>query len=190
MQNSQKNTCSRFSFLVKLQVLACNFIKKDSGTIVFCELCAIFFNIFFTKHIRATGSEQWSLKDIYVYDFERCFLLKHVCHFIPDIDECKKIVGGVISKGGCQHKCNNTIGSYRCSCNDGFVLAYDRRTCLGMTKVFSSSLAFKKIDESQNNKERRRSTKYFALSLPVIYDHRLDSFNSWRKILLELWIIL
>ena len=79
---------------------------------------------------------------IRLYDFERCFLLKHICHFIPDIDECKKIVGNVISKGGCQHKCNNTIGSYRCSCNDGFVLAYDRRTCLGMTKVFFFFISF------------------------------------------------
>ena len=73
-----------------------------------------------------------------LFESEGCFLLKLVFYFIADIDECKKMVNGVISKGGCQHKCNNTIGSYSCSCNDGFVLAYDRRTCLGITKFFSS----------------------------------------------------
>ena len=56
--------------------------------------------------------------------------------FVSDVDECRKIISGVISKGGCQHKCNNTIGSYSCSCNEGFALAYDRRTCLGMAKTF------------------------------------------------------
>ena len=31
-KNSQENTCSRISFLIKLQTEAGNFIKKDSGT--------------------------------------------------------------------------------------------------------------------------------------------------------------
>ena len=29
-QNSQNNTCDRVSFLIKLQVLACNIIKKET----------------------------------------------------------------------------------------------------------------------------------------------------------------
>ena len=32
-QNSQENTCATVSFLIKLQ--ACNFIKKETGTVVF-----------------------------------------------------------------------------------------------------------------------------------------------------------
>ena len=39
-QNSQENTCSRISFLIKLKT--CNFIKKETLTQVFsCELCEI-----------------------------------------------------------------------------------------------------------------------------------------------------
>ena len=30
LQNSQENTCARVSFLIKLQVEACNFIKKET----------------------------------------------------------------------------------------------------------------------------------------------------------------
>ena len=43
---------------------------------------------------------------------------------------------GVASNGGCQHKCNNTIGSYLCSCNDGYALAVDDRSCVGEDKMF------------------------------------------------------
>ena len=41
-QNSQENTCDRVSFLIKLQALACNFIKKEALPQVFsCEFCEI-----------------------------------------------------------------------------------------------------------------------------------------------------
>ena len=35
LQNSQENTCTRVSFLIKLQALACNFIKKETLVQVF-----------------------------------------------------------------------------------------------------------------------------------------------------------
>ena len=34
-QNSQENTCARVSFLIKLQALACSFIKKETLAQVF-----------------------------------------------------------------------------------------------------------------------------------------------------------
>ena len=37
-QNSQENACARVSFLIKLQVWVCNFIKKGSGTGVFLSI--------------------------------------------------------------------------------------------------------------------------------------------------------
>ena len=56
------------------------------------------------------------------------------------MDECIKRINGVISKGGCQHKCNNTIGSFICSCNEGFALINDKKTCKGKKlKVFLNS---------------------------------------------------
>ena len=42
-ENSQENTCTRVSFLRKLQSSACNFIKQESRTQVFsCEICETF----------------------------------------------------------------------------------------------------------------------------------------------------
>ena len=47
-QNSQENTCVRVvSFLIKLQALACNFIKKETLKQVFsCQFCEISESIF------------------------------------------------------------------------------------------------------------------------------------------------
>ena len=57
LPNSQENSCARVSFLIKLQVDTCNFIKKESLAQVFsCEFCEIFKNTFFTEHLRATVS--------------------------------------------------------------------------------------------------------------------------------------
>ena len=49
-QNSQESTCARVSFLKKLQVEACNFIKKETLAQVFsCEFWDIFKNTFFHR---------------------------------------------------------------------------------------------------------------------------------------------
>ena len=56
LQNSQENS-ARVSFLIKLQVLVCNFIKKESLAQVFpFEFCKISKNNFFTEHLRTTAS--------------------------------------------------------------------------------------------------------------------------------------
>lgn len=41
-----------------------------------------------------------------------------------DVDECSK------RNGGCDHQCNNTMGSYRCSCHRGYMLV-GRHMCNG-----------------------------------------------------------
>ena len=57
-QNSQENTCDRDSFIIKLQVKACNFIKKETLAQVFsCEFCEIPKSIFFTEHFWVTPSK-------------------------------------------------------------------------------------------------------------------------------------
>ena len=54
-QNSQNNTCDRVSFLIKLQVLACNIIKKETVSQAFsCDFCKIFENAFFTDYLGST----------------------------------------------------------------------------------------------------------------------------------------
>lgn len=42
-----------------------------------------------------------------------------------DTNEC------LVNNGGCEHNCTNTLGSYICSCNDGFDLEADMY-CIGM----------------------------------------------------------
>ena len=41
-----------------------------------------------------------------------------------DIQEC------AIDNGGCDHTCTNVAGSYSCSCNPGYQLQADGKTCV------------------------------------------------------------
>lgn len=51
-----------------------------------------------------------------------------MCFFLiyADIDECNE------ENGGCSQFCNNTYGSYFCSCFPGYNLINDSITCIGM----------------------------------------------------------
>ena len=51
-----------------------------------------------------------------------CFLY---ASFFLDIDECSA------NKGGCQHNCINTPGSSVCTCDDGYYLDADKKSCQG-----------------------------------------------------------
>ena len=44
---------------------------------------------------------------------------------VSDINEC------LTNNGGCDHQCDNSIGSYSCSCRDGYRLNIDNHTCEG-----------------------------------------------------------
>ena len=51
-QNSQEKTSTSVSFLIKLQALVCNFIKKETLAQVFsCKFCEMVKNTFFTEHL-------------------------------------------------------------------------------------------------------------------------------------------
>ena len=41
-----------------------------------------------------------------------------------DVNECG------LDKGGCDHKCVNQGGSYHCTCEDGYTLQKDNKTCV------------------------------------------------------------
>ena len=61
-QNSQKNTCSRASFLIKLQAEACNFIKKENlAQVLSCKFCGTSKITFFTEHLPATAFNSFEL---------------------------------------------------------------------------------------------------------------------------------
>ncbi|KAH8295620.1 hypothetical protein KR018_000213 [Drosophila ironensis] len=40
-----------------------------------------------------------------------------------DIDEC------LVNNGGCSHRCDNSVASFKCSCPPGYELGVDQRTC-------------------------------------------------------------
>lgn len=47
--------------------------------------------------------------------------------FLPaEVDECSRP-----NRGGCEQRCLNTLGSYKCSCDPGYELAPDKRRCEG-----------------------------------------------------------
>ena len=78
LQNSQENTSTTVSFLIKLQA----FIKKETLAQVFsCEFCESSKNTFFTKHLWATDSAASPF-------------LSTVCLGGPTLKEkCKKVLG-------------------------------------------------------------------------------------------------
>ncbi|XP_067876353.1 tolloid-like protein 2 isoform X2 [Heterodontus francisci] len=45
-------------------------------------------------------------------------------NYFKEVDECSRP-----DHGGCQQRCVNTLGSYRCACEPGYELAGDRRSC-------------------------------------------------------------
>jgi hypothetical protein len=49
----------------------------------------------------------------------------NICIVISDDDECQ------MENGGCEHTCENLVGSYICNCFDGYRLNGDRRNCDG-----------------------------------------------------------
>ena len=61
---------------------------------------------------------------------------------IADIDECADD-----DINNCEHDCENTDGSYTCSCVEGFLLAHDEHSCHGMLKKFNYSNIFIKFNK-------------------------------------------
>ena len=51
------------------------------------------------------------------------FITYYIC---ADVNECNNF------NGGCQHKCINEIGSYKCECPTGFNLRADGLSCESM----------------------------------------------------------
>ena len=72
-QNSQENTCARVSFLIKLQAMSCNIIKKEALALVLCcEFYQISKNTFsYRAHPVATSDS--CFKKIFISQ-KTCFL--------------------------------------------------------------------------------------------------------------------
>ena len=57
------------------------------------------------------------------YGLAECMPKSHYCY--SDINECQT------NNGGCGQICNNTDGSFECSCNQGYSLSSDSTNCIG-----------------------------------------------------------
>lgn len=49
---------------------------------------------------------------------------------LTDVNEC------LATPSPCDQGCTNTVGSYQCSCNDGYVLHENGRSCNGMSYLW------------------------------------------------------
>ena len=47
-----------------------------------------------------------------------------------DVNECETL------NGGCDHQCNNTVGSFNCNCRKGFFLYGNGKTCIGKFEIY------------------------------------------------------
>lgn len=58
-----------------------------------------------------------------------CVLIYTLSTFFvcADINEC------ALATDACNQNCHNTAGGYTCSCNTGYILNSDRRTCRGLS---------------------------------------------------------
>lgn len=82
-------------------------------------------------------------------------LLTVAAVFFADVDECGK------RNGGCDHECNNTMGSYRCSCRQGYMLV-GRHMCNGEPQT---------VDNRRVVANSRRRTQRMLLSQSAIQVH-------------------
>ena len=58
----------------------------------------------------------------------------YVSQSCTDANECN------VLNGGCEHQCTNTVGSYECSCNAGFIRDSNGRNCTGKYKSLLNTL--------------------------------------------------
>ena len=52
-----------------------------------------------------------------------------------DMDECR------LGTYKCAHTCHNSIGSYICTCDSGFIINMDGKTCVGERTIATISIA-------------------------------------------------
>ena len=62
-----------------------------------------------------------------------------------DVHEC------ALENGGCQHKCVNRAGSYRCECNTGYILQADGKSCRNQSELFLFFFFNKRGSEVMNS---------------------------------------
>ena len=84
---------------------------------------------------------------------------------ISDVNECQA------SNGGCEQVCNNTDGSFECSCNLGYSLSSDRTSCIGkqyfMYNNNNNIVAITVWINKCNNNNNKRVSKFNKLNMAM-----------------------
>ena len=99
-QTSQKNTCARASFLIKLQASTFNFILKDTLTLLFsCYFTKFIKASFFLKKHWLTASERYEkLFDIIYIEPRMFWKMFTICCILNEIPFLQQ--GGSVGKKG------------------------------------------------------------------------------------------
>lgn len=100
-----------------------------------------------------------------------------ILNLLSNVNEWKKKVSGVVSKGGCQRTCRNTIGSFICSCNNGYALTDDQRTCEGMIKTSIAPLS--------SLREKSWKMIYQKLHFSIASDYKLSQMQNYFRFFLK-----
>ena len=64
-------------------------------------------------------------EEAYLCKYQLFSVSQYLYLIVHYIDECK------VKNGGCAHHCHNEIGSFYCSCKEGYTMQKDGRTCVG-----------------------------------------------------------
>lgn len=83
--------------------------------------------------------------------------MKVFIFFSIDIDECSS------SNGGCQHTCANTDGSFYCSCQTGYELEPDRKSCKDKDECGTANGDCEHICNNKNGKHTCTCYKGYKL---------------------------
>lgn len=150
--------------------------------------CALLFRISkcnFQNRLNTTwswstmGSVNTSQKPTAVHSPWWCFSLVHIdCTTIlfADVDECSK------RNGGCDHECNNTMGSYRCSCHQGYMLV-GRHMCNGKPQTTDAHNLTTRIMSMSHKNTLVDSVCILTCVLflqPLLYEYsECESFCGW-----------
>ena len=118
------------------KVAGLSLIKEAVEQMFSCEICKIFKNTFFTKHLWATACKsswsQFSLHSIILVAIWMFNMYSKTFIRFLDVNECETL------NGGCEHLCKNNNGSYVCECNGGFFLDGNGKTCSGKFSMQTS----------------------------------------------------